>query len=120
MKVAVSATGRGLDALVEPRFGRAPYFVVVDTATGQWEVLENRAGLDAVQGAGIQTAKRIAQLGAQAVITGNVGPKAFSALQAAGVKVYSGAAGTVREALEQLRAEQLVLLDGANVEGRWA
>lgn len=119
MKIAVSANGRTLDAQVDPRFGRAAFFVLVDTDTGTFEAHDNAQNLNAVQGAGIQAARKVAELGAGAVLTGHVGPKAYAALHAAGVKVYTDAGGTVREAVERYKAGRLVETREATVEGHW-
>jgi predicted Fe-Mo cluster-binding NifX family protein len=119
MKIAVTAQGPEIGSAVDPRFGRAQYFVVVDTDTQLAEAVDNQVNLNAGQGAGIQAARRVADLGVQAVLTGNVGPKAYAALQAAGVTVYAGAAGTVGEAVEQFRAGQLTAASEPTVEGHW-
>lgn len=120
MKVAVSAQGPNLDSLVDPRFGRARHFLLIDTETGQFTAHDNGQNLNAAQGAGIQAAQMVARLGAEAVLTGNVGPKAFTALQAGEVAVHTGAAGTVRQALEDYRAGRLQPAAKANVEGHWS
>ena len=120
MKVAVTSQGLDLDSLVDPRFGRAKAFILVDTETGEFSVHDNAQNLNAVQGAGIQAARTAADLGVEAVVTGNMGPKAFAALRAIDVKVYTGASGTVKEAVEQFKAGQLQSADKANVEGHWA
>lgn len=120
MKVAVTSQGRELDSPVDPRFGRAACFIVADTEGGEHAAHDNSQNLNALQGAGIQSARTVQDLGVDAVVTGNIGPKAFTALRAADIAVYVGAAGTVAEALEQLRAGKLARADGANVEGRWA
>ena len=88
MKIAVSSEGPGLDALVDPRFGRAAGFVVVDTDSAQLEYVDNGASQVMSQAAGIQTAERLSALGVKAVLSGYVGPKAFAALRAAGMEVY--------------------------------
>lgn len=88
MKIAVSSEGPGLESAVDPRFGRAAGFVVVETETMQSAFVDNGASQVAAQGAGIRTAERLAELGVQAVMSGYVGPKAFAALQAAGMDVY--------------------------------
>jgi predicted Fe-Mo cluster-binding NifX family protein len=119
MKIAVSAQGAGLDSPVDPRFGRARYFIVVDTETGGISAHDNTVNLNAIQGAGIQSAKNVADLGVRAVVTGNVGPKAFTALTAAGIEVYTGASGTVRYILDAFRAGKLSRADKANMEGHW-
>lgn len=120
MRVAITAKGQTRDALVDPRFGRAKYFILVDTATGEHEVTDNSQNLNAAQGAGIQAGQNVAELGADAVITGNVGPKAFRALQTTGIKVFlCGSGTTVAEAVEHLKAGDLQQVDQANVEGHW-
>ena len=103
MKVAVTAPAPSLDATVDPRFGRCAYFVVVDPETMQFEGLEN-ANAGSPQGAGIATAQMIAGKGVEAVLTGNCGPNAYQALEAAGVKVVTGVTGTIREAVEGYRS----------------
>ena len=119
MKVAVTAQGRDLDSLVDPRFGRARYFLLIDTATGEFTAHDNVQNLNAPQGAGIQAAQTVVQLGAEAVLTGNVGPKAFATLQAGQVAIHPGATGTVRQALEEWRSGHIPPAAKANVEGHW-
>ncbi len=120
MKVIVTAEGSNLDSPVDPRFGRAKYFLLVDTHTDQFTAHDNVQNQNAVQGAGIQAAQTVVQLGAEAVLTGHVGPKAFATLQAGQVTIYPGAAGTVRQALEQLRGGHLQPAAQANVTGHWS
>jgi predicted Fe-Mo cluster-binding NifX family protein len=120
MKIAITTQGTDLNGEVDPRFGRAMRFIVVDTDSEEFVLHDNSQNLNAVQGAGIQAARNIVELGASAVVTGNVGPKAFVALQAAGIEVYIGASGTVRDALEQFKAGKLAKADQPNVGGHWA
>lgn len=119
MKVAVTSQGPDLAGEVDPRFGRAKFFVVVDTDTGEFTTHDNTQNLNAVQGAGIQAAQNVVSLGVDAVITGNVGPKAFTALQAGDVKPYIGATGSVGEAVEQFKDGRLECVSKPNVEGHW-
>jgi len=119
MKIAVTSQGPEMDSAVDPRFGRAQHFIVVDTDTGQFSAVDNNMNLNAVQGAGIQAGRNVVELAVQAVITGHVGPKAFATLQAGGVNVYTGAAGTVAEAVEQFKAGKLQPTASADVEGHW-
>ncbi|MDD4700600.1 MAG: NifB/NifX family molybdenum-iron cluster-binding protein [Desulfovibrio sp.] len=88
MKIAVSSEGPGLESQVDPRFGRAAGFVIVDMENMNTEYADNGASQVMAQGAGIQTAERLSALGVSAVLSGYVGPKAFTALQAAGMQVY--------------------------------
>ncbi|MHB9029691.1 MAG: NifB/NifX family molybdenum-iron cluster-binding protein [Candidatus Latescibacterota bacterium] len=119
MKIAISAQGTTLDSPADSRVGRARYFVVVDTDSDQFSAHDNMMNLNAAQGAGIQAAKNVSDLGVRAVVTGNVGPKAHAALSAAGIEMYTGASGTVRDALQAFRAGALSRADRANVEGHW-
>lgn len=119
MKIAVSATGKNLEATLDARFGRAAYFVIVDADTFVFEAVENKQNLNLAQGAGIQAAKTVLQHKADALITGNCGPKAFKVLEAAGIKVYVGAAGRVRDLVEQFKQGDLSESSEPNVEGHW-
>jgi len=119
MRVAVTAREASVDSLVDQRFGRVRYLVVVETETGEAEVHDNEVNLNAVQGAGIQTAQNVAQLNVEAVLTGHIGPNAFRTLSAAGIKAYTGLQGTVGEAIEEFKAGRLNPVDSADVEGHW-
>ncbi|MDY6913166.1 MAG: NifB/NifX family molybdenum-iron cluster-binding protein [Planctomycetota bacterium] len=119
MKLVITSQGQDLSSQVDPRFGRAKCFMVVDTDSEAFIAHDNSQNLNAVQGAGIQAGKTIIDLGAEAVVTGNIGPKAFATVQAGNVKVYIGATGTVADALEQFKAGKLQQATGANVEGHW-
>jgi predicted Fe-Mo cluster-binding NifX family protein len=119
MKIAVSASGQGLEAPVDPRFGRAACFVLYDTESRKVQQVDNRQSLNAAQGAGIQAAETVARLDPACLLTGHCGPKAFRTLQAAGIKVYTGASGTVGEAIAAFQQGSLTLATGADVEGHW-
>jgi predicted Fe-Mo cluster-binding NifX family protein len=118
MKVCVTATAASLDAQIDPRFGRCPYFAFVDSETMQFEAIPNNAA-GAAGGAGIQAAQTIANNGVKMLITGNVGPKAFQALSVAGIEVVTGAFGTVREAVEQFKRGRLSKTGGPTVGGHF-
>lgn len=101
MKVCVTAIGPGIDSEVDPRFGRAQYFVFVDTDGMRHESIPN-PNINAYGGAGVKSAQLVVEKGVQVVITGHVGPNAQEALQAAGIKVVTGAQGmSVREAVDR-------------------
>ncbi len=106
MKIGVSSTGGSLDAQIDPRFGRCPYFVIVNSETMKFETVANTAS-GAMSGAGIQAAQLVANRGAQAVLTGSVGPNAFQALSSAGISIITGVSGTVRGAVEKFKSGQL-------------
>jgi predicted Fe-Mo cluster-binding NifX family protein len=119
MKIAISTEGKDLTSIVDQRFGRAKGFLVYDTESNESVYVDNKQNLEAAQGAGIQSAKTVIDAGAEAVITGNVGPKAFTTLNAAGVKIYLSSGGNISNAIEQLSKGELVLTSNANVEGHW-
>lgn len=118
MKICVSAVAGGLDAQIDPRLGRCPYFIIVDSETMQFEAVPNVAS-GAMGGAGIQAAQIIASKGANVVITGNVGPNAFQSLLAAGVRVVTGAYGTVRQAVEKYKKGELKETHASTVGGHF-
>ena len=115
MKIAITSLGPGLDSQVDPRFGRAACFVLVDPETLELASIEN-AGAAAGGGAGVNAAKIVIDAGAEAVLTGNCGPNAERALRAAGVKLFTGVTGTVADAVEQYKAGKLVQASGPNVQ----
>jgi len=119
MQVTITSQGKELSSEVDTRFGRAKWLIVVDTETGDINVYDNELNLNAVQGAGIQTGQNIANLGVEAVITGNVGPNAFKTLNAANVKIFLAEKQTVADAIEAFKAGKLKEVDQANVEGHW-
>ena len=120
MVIAVTAKGRDLAAAVDPRFGRAVAFVVLDTDSDAVRVLDNREASLAGHGAGIQAARLLTDQGVQAVITGHCGPNAYRALLAVGVRVYTGVAeGTVQDAVRQFQAGLLHEAAGADVQPHW-
>ena len=119
MKIAITSQGKELSSEIDLRFGRAKFLLVVDSETDDFEVYDNELNLNAVQGAGIQTGQNIANLGVEAVITGNVGPNAFKTLNAANVKIFLAEKQTVADAIETFKAGKLKEVDQANVEGHW-
>jgi len=114
MKIGISSTGKELDSEVDPRFGRCQYFLIVDTEDLKFEHFSNESSM-ASGGAGIRAAETIAKKGVEAVITGNMGPNAFQTLSAAGVKVYTGATGTIIEAIEKYKKGELKETSAPNV-----
>lgn len=116
MKIAVSTSGKTLESMVDERFGRAPYFLIIED--DEIEVLEN-PNLSAGGGVGVQTAQMLADRGVEAVIAGNFGPKAFQVLLAAGIKAYSASDKKVSEAIELLKQDKLEPMQGANKSSHW-
>lgn len=120
MKVAISAAGETLESAVDPRFGRAAKFILYDLENDTFTAHDNKQNLNAAQGAGIQSAQTVVDLGADWLISGHCGPKAFRVLASAGVKVAVGAEGTVAEAIERFKRGEFQESGGADVEGHWS
>lgn len=106
MKVIVTATNDKIDDDVDPRFGRCQYFLTVDTETLDYTAEKNDQK-NASGGAGVQAAQTAANKQVEAVITGSVGPNAFQTLSAAGVKIFTGASGTVKDAIIDFKEGKL-------------
>lgn len=118
MKIAITATGHALDAEIDPRFGRCRYFIIVEPETMQFEAVENASGM-ASGGAGISTAQMIAGKGVEAVLTGNCGPNAYQVLSAAGIKVITGVAGKVQDAVQGYKSGKFQSSSQPNVPGHF-
>lgn len=119
MNIAVTSQGETLDSPVDPRFGRAKGFVVTDEKGENVSYADNAQNLNAPSGAGIQAAQNIIDLDINVLITGNCGPKAFSVLAQGGVEVFTGASGSVKDALEAYNEGKLQKADNPNVQGHW-
>jgi predicted Fe-Mo cluster-binding NifX family protein len=114
MKIAVSSSGKDLDSLIDPRFGRCAYFLLVETDDMSFEVFDNQS-IASGGGAGIQSAQFISSKGAKAVITGNCGPNAVQTLAAGGIEVFLENTGIVREVLQKHKDGDLTSTNMANV-----
>ncbi len=120
-KIAISSEGPDLDAMLDPRFGRAAGFIVVDPNTLEFNYVENGAGQAKAQGAGIQAAEIVAGAGAEVVMSGHVGPKAFRALEAVGIKVVQNMENkTIRQALEAYVSGSVSFSQHSNGKGRFS
>jgi predicted Fe-Mo cluster-binding NifX family protein len=118
MKICVTATANSIDTQIDPRFGRCSYLVIVDSETMQFEAIPNMAA-GASGGAGIQAAQTIAKKDVKLLITGNVGPNAFGALSAAGIKVVTGASGTIREAIDKFKRGEFTNTSAPTVDNHF-
>ena len=114
MKIAVTSKSNNLESEIDPRFGRCRYFLIVDTDTMSFEYLSNESA-QASGGAGIQAAQTVAKAGVDAVVTGNMGPNAFQTLSAAGIRVFTGVNGTIKEAIEKYKKGELKKTESASV-----
>lgn len=104
MKLCITAAGNGKDAATDAAFGRAPWFILIDTESEAFQAVENTSA-QATQGAGIAAAQTMSENNVDAVLTGRLGPKAKAALEASGINMYEGLGqSSVAEALQQFQA----------------
>ncbi|MGD9239632.1 MAG: NifB/NifX family molybdenum-iron cluster-binding protein [Desulfobacterales bacterium] len=118
MKLAISSSGKDLNSQLDPRFGRCAYFLVINPDDMSFEVFNNDSAVLG-GGAGIQSAQFVASKGVDAVITGNCGPNAVQTLTAAGVELFAGQTGTVKEVVERFKKGQLRPTSEANVDSHF-
>jgi predicted Fe-Mo cluster-binding NifX family protein len=119
MKVAVTSQGKTLDSMLDLRFGRAAYILIVDTETLEFEVLDNSENQNAFKGAGIQAGAMISDKGAEVLLTGFCGPKAFQILTAAGVKVVNDQTGRIIDVVQKFKQGDIVYSEEANKDAHW-
>jgi predicted Fe-Mo cluster-binding NifX family protein len=118
MKVAVTSQGKTMDSMIDPRFGRCQYFLIIDLDTDELEVIENSAAA-ASGDAGVRAAQILNDAKVDALITGNVGPNAIQGLKAGDIKVYTGATGTVESAVNALKKGDLDITAKATVQSHF-
>ena len=102
MKVVVSSTGENLESQIDPRFGRCSFFIIIVTEDMSFESFNNES-FALSGGAGIQSASFVVSKVVKAVLTGNCGPKAMQVFSTAGVDVFTGFSGMVKDAVEQFK-----------------
>jgi len=115
MKIAITSSGPDLQNEVDPRFGRCPYFIIYDIDNDNFEAIEN-SNVRGMGGVGIQSAQMMSDKGVQIVISGNCGPNAFRTIDAAGIKLITGAEGTVESVIQEYKKGNLKPTDQSNAE----
>jgi predicted Fe-Mo cluster-binding NifX family protein len=117
MKLIITAASPSIDASFDQRFGRCAYFLVVDSELIQWEAFPNPA-IDAPGGAGTLAAQFAVEKQVTVVISGNFGPNASSALNAAGIAMYINKTQvSVHDVLESFKAGNLTQINTPTVKG---
>lgn len=104
MKLIITAQGPSLESAVERRFGRCAWLILFDTETKQWEGFQN-PGVSQSGGAGVAAAQFVVDKGAEVVISGDFGPNASRAFEAAGIGMqrFTDNITTVQEAADQFK-----------------
>ncbi len=119
MKIAISVSEGTLESPIDNRFGRAKSFMLYDTETKSFTTHDNTQNLTAAQGAGIQAGQNVVELGADCLITGHCGPKAYKVLAAGDIKLFLAVDGTVQENIKKCIDGELSESNSADVEGHW-
>jgi len=118
MKICITSEGKDSNSKVDPRFGRCQYFIIADTDTLEYEVVEN-PNIESMGGAGIQSAQLVASKHVKAVLTGNIGPNAFQTLNAAGIDIYTGVSGSVKEAIAAYKSGKFKKTESPSVGSKF-
>lgn len=118
MKVLFTAKDGNLESEIDPRFGRCSYFIIVDIDSMDFEYISNESAM-ASGGAGIQAAQTAAKTGVKVVVTGNMGPNAFQTLSAAEISVFTGASGTIKDAIQMYKNGELKKIETPNVDSHF-
>lgn len=106
MKIAVSATGKDIENLLDMRFGRCRFFQIHDSENGTFKVIENK-GNSSNGAAGIAASQQLIDENVNVIITGNLGPNAFKIIEKSRIKVYKCKDTTIKSALEKLSNSEL-------------
>ena len=117
MKIAITAGEPQFEAKLEPRFGRCAYFMIVDTETQDWKPMQNPAA-EAMGGAGPQAAQFLADQDVKAVISGEFGPNAYTALEAAGIRMYRSQVDKISTLFKKYLTDQLDHISGPTGQQR--
>ena len=118
MKICITSQGDSLDEQVDPRFGRCPYFVIIETDTSEFEAIQN-PNVNGMGGVGVQSGQLMSEKQVKAVLTGNVGPNAFRTLQAADIDIITGVSGSLKDAAEKYKNGELKSADSSNVDSKF-
>lgn len=119
MKIAITTQGNNLEDMLDPRFGRAQYFMIYDTEKKEvLEVIDNTAGVNAAGGAGTTAAQLVANKDAVAVISGNYGPNASLGLNGFEIKMYTSPVDKISNIIENFNAGKLSEVTAATVRGQ--
>lgn len=111
MKVAMSVQEQSSESKVDQRFGRCNAFAILDTESGNLEFVPNQ---EKDKGSGINAANTVLKYNPDAVIVGNIGPKAFQVLSKAGVTIYEGLTGNIQESASLLQNGKLKEISSPN------
>jgi len=117
MTICITSTGSTLDSLIDHRFGRCEYFLILDENGKLLKSILNK-GIEATRGAGVTAAQIIADEKVDVIITGNIGPNAYGILGSLDIKIFSGVLDiTVQQAFEKFKKGELKEIDPSDARG---
>ena len=119
MKIAIPARNNFIDSQIDERFGRSKGFIIYDSDSGSFTWISNQQSMNSPQGAGIQAAKNVIDTRADVLIACNVGPKAFSVLQANNIEIYLCSIDSISKRLDDFKAGRLQKCTQPNAESHW-
>ncbi len=102
MRIAAAVEGKELSDMIAPHMGAASHILIMDTESVSFEVKENRIDPSLAQGSGLQTCRNLIEFGADLLITGACGPRAFRKLEALGIRVLAGAEGAAGNSIRRV------------------
>lgn len=111
MKICISIASKD-DRTVDARFARSMFWGLYDVESEMLEFIENE-GFVSNHGAGIAAAHQVIKLGADAVITGNIGPNAYEILEDSDIKMYKMGSSQLDEAVKEFKEGCLGEISGA-------
>ena len=109
----------GLKGEISQHFGKTPYFVLIKWENDKIETFKIMEINGKHMGGQMTPGEFIVGSGANTLLCGNLGSKAVQMLQNAGIEVYSGASGTVIEAVQDWNEGKLkqASMDSACTDG---
>ncbi len=119
IKIAITSVDGTMEGMVDERFGRSRKLIIYDPENKNFDVIDNSQNLNALQGAGIQSAQNVINAGAKTIVSGHLGPNAFRILGAAGIDVYTVSKKTVAQAIKGFEENSLTKLTGPDVQEHW-
>lgn len=118
-KVCFTSSGPTLDSLIDPRFGRSAFIIFLDEKGNIEESIPN-PGVQAFRGAGVISAQEVVKRGVSDLVSGNIGPNAFSVLSSAGIKIFLvSSTVTVEEGFKLWKEGKLSLANSPSIQSGW-
>ena len=111
MKVAITVTNSTGSPILEPRFGRAPFFLILDTESNEMAYIENPA-TEENHGAGVMAAQTLSDAGVTLAVSGKYGPNGHRALKQMGIDCFVfGNFSTVEDIHQAINTQTLTPFD---------